>query len=212
MGGHTHSVYSRRSVSYTHTHTAYSLKRVGNSEVSSRKIIQFCSRKIRLILNSLQAVGGDVLSILIKVRAAFAGTNFLKETALLLPPPFSRKALETPQLAKGELADRTSELPSLSVPFWQEAGSHAISWTFPKTPVCSPYQHLSVCLPPQPNTCHGREGMGVGKQNVPTVGGEEEARKGQTEEGGLRGKEKTHEHGRWCGLGGNPRRSASNSD
>lgn len=97
----------------------------------------------------------------------------------LLPPPSSRKTLTMPEVAKGELVDRTSELPPLSVP---SGGGQAVRPHLPdvlKRPVvlCQP---LSACPPPQPHTCRGREGMRVGRHNVHTVEGQVGARRGQT--------------------------------
>lgn len=104
--------------------------------------------------------------------------------------PLSRKTLTTSKLAKGELADRTSELPSLSVPFQQEAGGRAPSSRHFQRDLCG------VCA----STCLSISHLSP----IPAVGGKEEARKGQTEESGLRGEGKTRECASWCGFGETP--------
>lgn len=94
--------------------------------------------------------------------------------AVLLPPPFPRKTLETPKSAEGELADGTrSCLPRPSL----RAGGRRerpIFWTFPETPGRCPCQPLC-----QPRICRGREGMRGGRRDVPTG----EGRKGQGQGG-----------------------------
>lgn len=118
--------------------------------------------------------------------------------AVLLPPPFPRKTLETPKSAEGELADGTrSCLPRPSL----RAGGRRerpIFWTFPETPGRCPCQPLC-----QPRICRGREGMRGGRRDVPTG----EGRKGQGQGGagtGVTGGARACERAHWCGFGGAP--------
>lgn len=140
--------------------------------------------------SSLQAVSGNVLPILIEfhldvtnppnlqVKAAFAGTIFLKERFYRHHPP-AEKTLKTPNLAKGELADGASELPSLSVPLQHEASIGALPLDLGQSPcrfrgsTCLVVSHLS------PNRCTESSGM----RGDRAVGAEEGARKGHREGG-----------------------------
>lgn len=104
----------------------------------------------------------------------------------LLPLSFSRKTLKMPIVAKGELTDGTSELPPLWIPSGrgQAVGPHLDILKRPAM-LCQP-----VC--PSPSSAPYLQWEGRDESwghNVPTVGGEVGARRGQTVG--------AHEHVHW---------------